>query len=116
MKTIESVVLNIDRVPDCDGEVFDPRGISFAEHVRITEGFNHRRTVGKAQLRIEGLTVIATMELEDNFESKGLYPAIGGIYTKTSRRPDGVSVESCMINAIALSYCKNSDSRIPPLP
>jgi len=105
-------VLNLDEVPDSQGETFDPAGVELEDGpVWVTLGFDPQKKIGSATLKkVEG-GVDAEIELENELPEGVWTPAIGGrTFGKT-----GNVLTKVLINSIGLSPYQNCDHRIQPL-
>lgn len=118
MKKIENVtVLIADGTMDKDEECFTSLdGVVFPPYVRISNNFEISKSLGRAKLRIEGNRLIADLEIIEDFDPTGFFPAIGGISTKKISRPEGGTViDGAKISEVALCPNFNADSRIEKL-
>lgn len=112
--TNKHAVLNMDNVPDSQGDTFDQNGVSFEEVVPVILNHDKNAVVGIAKLTIENQTLFAEFTLADEF--KFVTPAVDGwIHEKVPNEHGGHHITKCSIKHISLQVSKNSDKRIKPL-
>lgn len=102
-------VLNLDNIPDSQGEIFDSNGLEVPKEVPLYLNFNYDKPIGHAILEKREDGVYA--QINTSTFIKGLYPAIGG---KLSER-DGNTLLKVKITMLGVCNSPNSDKRILPL-
>lgn len=109
-------VLNLDGVPDADGDAFTSRNVSFQPRTRrvpVTLEFDIGKIVGAAVLSVEDDGLYAEIEWSPawpQFTPRGLTPGVQGI-----RQEDEAGVVSYSIIGVGLHRRANTDPRIERL-
>jgi hypothetical protein len=116
MKKLIAVVLIADGTPDNENEVISLEGIKIPEEpVSVRQDYDVTRPVGRAKLHLEGVNLVADVELLDRIEGEYTF-AIGGSVKKKTKREDGVVVlNEIQIDTLGLCEKRNSDDRIKPI-
>ena len=118
MRRFENVVVLLaDGVADSTGERVLITDVLLPDcPISVRLDFKLDQCVGRARLRKEATSVVADVELLDDVDARGLFPAIGGVYVSVSDSvPPDVRRYGVRVDHLGLCRERNADLRIEPL-
>lgn len=120
MKPVRVLIGKQDGEPDRLGEAFDPGSMasSGGKVVPVLLDHDHRASVGKATIVIEGENVYADLDLTDGADvEEVLYPSVGGVVRKsTDNGPSSIrTIFDFEILSVGVHRSPNADARVPPV-